>query len=69
MDTKRKLFDKLREILDDKDFVVGVMSDMQHPEDQKVMLDFIDTEKEATVDDIILLSLHLSNERKNAKTV
>jgi hypothetical protein len=63
-DTKRKLFDKLKEFHNDKEFVVGVMSNAKHDEDRDLILKFIESEKEATIEDVILLSLHLANERK-----
>lgn len=63
MNIKRKLFDRLKEFHHDKDFVVGVMSNVKHAEDQQTVYDFLESEKEATVEDVILLSLHLCNER------
>ena len=60
---KRILFDKLKEFHKDKDFVVGVMSNAKNTEDQQTIVDFIENNDEATVEDIILLSLHLSNAR------
>lgn len=63
MDVKRKLFNKLKEFHHDKDFVLGVMSNAKHKEDQQVIIDFIENEKDITVEDVILLSLHLCIER------
>ena len=65
MDIKRKLFNKLQEIHHDKDFVVGVMSNADNDEDRQTILDFIESEKDVSVEDVILLSLHLLNERNN----
>lgn len=65
MDVKRKLFDKLREFYNDKNFVVGVMSHAKHAEDQQTIIDYIDNGDDVTIDNIILLSLHLCNARKN----
>ena len=64
---KRRLFDKLKEFHPDKDFVVGVMSNVKHAEDQKAVVDFIEKEKEATVENVILLSLHLRNMRNTSQ--
>lgn len=61
---KRTLFDKLRDFHNDKDFVIGVMSNAKHDEDREVILEFIENEKEASIEDVILLSLHLANQRK-----
>ncbi len=66
-DIKRQLFDKLKAFRPDKDFVIGVISNAKHDEDRQTILDFLDSEQNATVEDIILLSLHLCNERKTRK--
>ena len=60
---KRSLFNKLKEFHPDKDFVVGVMSNAKHAEDQQSIIDFIENEKDATIEDVVLLSLHLRNAR------
>ncbi len=60
---KRRLFDKLKEFHPDKDFVVGVMSNAKHAEDQQAVVDFIENEKDASIEDVILLALHLRNAR------
>ena len=56
------LKDKLQSFCDDWDFVVGVMSNAKYEEDRKTIIDFMDND-EITVEDIILLSLELGNER------
>ena len=63
-DIKRTLFDKLKEFHNDKDFVIGVMSNAKHDKDRETVLEFIENEKEASVEDVILLSLHMANQRK-----
>ena len=63
MNVSRKLFNKLQEIHCDKDFVIGVMSNAKNVEDRQAILDFIENESTFSVEDIILLSLHLHNER------
>ena len=64
MDVKRKLFDRLKEFYHDRDFVLGVMSYATHPEDQQAILDFMDAHADASVEDIILLSLDLCYTRE-----
>ena len=61
---KRKLFNKLKEFYPDRDFVIGVISNAKHAEDQQFIIDYIENEKDATVEDVILLSLYLGNARK-----
>lgn len=64
MDIKRELFNKLNNFHHDKDFVVGVMSNAKHDEDRKTILQFMESDEDVTIENIILLSLHLNNERK-----
>lgn len=64
---KRKLFDRLKEFYNDKDFVVGVMSNATHEEDRKTIIEFIDNEEDITIEDLILLSLYLGNKRKTTQ--
>lgn len=60
---KRKLFDKLKEYHNDKDFVCGVVSNTQNDEDRQTIINYIDNSEDVTIENIILLSLHLKNER------
>lgn len=61
---KFKLFNKLKEFHNDKDFVVGVISNTKHDEDMQSIIDYIDNGEDVTVENIILLSLHLNQNRK-----
>ncbi|MEE1517266.1 MAG: hypothetical protein UF228_06680 [Lachnospiraceae bacterium] len=63
---KRTLFEKLRKYHNDKDFVGGVMSNVNYDEDRQIIIDFIDNDEDVSVENIILLSLHLSNKRTEA---
>lgn len=65
MDIKRELFNKLNSFHHDKDFVIGVMSNAKHDEDRETILQFMENDDDVTIENIILLSLHLSNERKS----
>ncbi len=60
---KRKLFDKLKAFYPDKDFVVGVISNVKHDDDRQVIIDYMENGEDVSVETIILLSLHLKNER------
>lgn len=60
---KRKLFDRLKEYHNDKDFVCGVVSNTQNDEDRQTIIDYIDNNENVSIESIILLSLHLKNER------
>lgn len=57
---KIKLIQALREIFNDKDFVLGVLCDLKSDKDIETVLTYIDCHKEATSEDIILLSLSIA---------
>lgn len=58
---KRQLFEKLREFHNDKDFVVGVMSNVDTDENYKKIIDFIDAGESVSVESIIALSVLLDD--------
>lgn len=58
---KRKLFDKLKAIHPDKDFVLGVVSNAKTDDNYQAIIDFIDKGDEVTVDNIIALSILLDD--------
>lgn len=60
---KRKLFDKLKEIYNDKDFVCGVISNTKTDEERQVIIDYIDKGEDVTSDKITLLGLNLKRKR------
>lgn len=65
---RRRLFDKLREIENDRDFVVGVMSSANSEEIAEAILDYIENGEDVTLESIILLSLELdiANKRNDS---
>lgn len=62
---KRKLFDKLKAFYSDKDFVVGVMSNVKHDDDRQAVIDYMENGEDVSIESIILLSLHLKNKRRS----
>lgn len=62
---KVKLFEKLKVVHPNKDFIVGVMSNVKTDSDRQTIIDFIDKGKEVTIENLILLSLHLNNKSKH----
>lgn len=60
---KHKLFDKLKAFYPDKDFVVGVISNVKYDDDRQAIIDYMENGEDVSVENIILLSLHLKNER------
>lgn len=59
--TKRELFCKLRNLYNDKDFVIGVMSNAQSEEVQQRIINYINAGRDISKENIILLSLHYNN--------
>ena len=59
---KRKLFDKLKEFNPDRDFVLGVISNVDTDEHYQHIIDFIDKGEDVTVENIIALSILLDKE-------
>lgn len=58
-ETAEKLFRTLKNIFDDRDFVIGVMSNASHADDREEIIRFIEKGEDVTVENIILLSVHL----------
>ena len=62
MDESRKLLlKKLKKIWDDKDFIVGVLSDITTEENCQLILEYIDNGIEVTPPNLTMLSLDLKN--------
>lgn len=62
-ETKKDLIAELKKIYYNKDFVIGIMSAATHIEDQKTILDFIKKGDEVTVENLIVLAVHLRQQR------
>lgn len=54
---KRQLFEKLREFYNDRDFVLGVMSNVDTDENYQKIIDFIDAGESVSAESIITLSV------------
>lgn len=59
-----KLMSELKEIYNNRDFVVGVMSIVRNIDDRKLLLGFIETTERPTDQDILRLALDLDFLRK-----
>ena len=57
----------LREIYDNRDFVLGVLSNATHPDDRRTILEFIEKGEEVTTENLILLSVDLDIKRKKSE--
>lgn len=57
---KRELIQKLRNIFDDNEFVLGVLCDLGSDNDIDTVLEYIEQNENAKSEDIILLSLQIA---------
>lgn len=64
-DSKKKLIGKLKNIWNDKDFIVGVLSDITTEENCRLILEYIDKGYEVTPPNLTMLSLDLKNGGKD----
>ena len=62
-EVQKILFDRLKDISDDEDFILGVMSIIKHDDDFQTIIDGLDNGELTSQEDILTLSLLLSNER------
>ncbi|MBP3400198.1 MAG: hypothetical protein J6K70_00320 [Selenomonadales bacterium] len=60
---KRKLFDALCVFHKEKNFVLSVMSIVQHDEDRQTIIDFINQKKKPTEEEVLLMSVDLNQKR------
>lgn len=62
----KELRAKLKSISEDRDFILGVMSNAPHIDDRKTIVDCIEKGgEEATEEAIILLSVYLGQKRES----
>lgn len=59
----KKLFYKLKAFHNNRDFVFGVMCNVSSVEGMQVMMDYIDHGDDVTIENILLLSLDLCDNR------
>lgn len=60
---KRQLFEKQKNYYSDKSFVVGVINNVKHDDDRQAVIDYMENGEDVSVENIILLSLHLKDKR------
>ena len=61
--TEKQLISMLKEIWNDKDFVIGIITDLETDEERQVVIDYIKNADDVTPEDLVLLSLHIDTER------
>ena len=57
------LLNKLKAFHDDKDFVLGVLCNAPNDEDMQTIINYMDNGDDVTIENLILLSLELGNNR------
>ncbi len=62
--TKKILVEKLKAVYDDRDFILGVISAVRSLNGRKKIIDYIDNGTDVTDENIILLSLTLSEQEE-----
>lgn len=64
-----ELFQKLKAVYDDKDFVMGVLLNAQDTTDRQTIIDFIDKGEYVTPSSIIALSVLLDDAREKPRHI
>lgn len=60
---RKTLIARLKELYDNRDFIVGVISNATHPDDRKSIIEYIDNGEGVTMENILLLSVYLDQKR------
>lgn len=61
---KRKLIEKLRNISDDDNFIMGVISNSKRDDDRLSILEYIDKGKDVNREQLLLLSVWLDEQHQ-----
>lgn len=66
-DLQIKLVKKLREVYDNDNFIIGVLSDVWYsPEDQQTVIDFIDAGVDVDDETVCVLAMDLGDAREQS---
>ena len=60
---KRKLFETLRDFHNNRDFILGVGSNVTCDEDRQTVIDFINQRNKPTLEEVIILTVELNQKR------
>lgn len=69
MQILQELFQKLKVVYDDKDFVMGVLMNAQDSADRQSIIEFIDKGEDVTPSNIIALSVLLDDAREKPRHI
>jgi hypothetical protein len=60
---KRKLFETLRDYYNNRDFILGIGSNVTCDEDRQTVIDFINQRNKPTPEEVIILTVELNQKR------
>ena len=60
---EKQLVSMLKEIWNDRDFVIGIITDLETDDERQMVIDYIKNADDVTPEDLVLLSLHIDTER------
>lgn len=66
-ETEKELVKKLRDIWNDKEFVIGVLSHLKDDKERGEIIELIDSNDNAKSEDVVLLSLDIDRSRDAQK--
>lgn len=59
-----KLLEKLKELFDDEEMILGVIVDTKHPDDALTMIEYLESDEDKSYEQVILQSLYLNLHRQ-----
>ena len=59
-----KLYNALLSVSDDDDFIIGAMTNVEHDDDRKSLIKFIESGKNVTYSNVLLESVILDQKRR-----
>ena len=60
---EKKLVKLLKQIKNDYDYILGTLLDVEHPDDTRVLINFIEQGEDVNPNSVAAYSIYLSNER------
>ena len=61
---EKKLVKLLKQIKNDYDYILGTLLDVEHPDDTRVLINFIEQGEDVNPNSVAAYSIYLSNERE-----
>lgn len=64
-----ELLEKLRELFDDEEMILGVIVDARHPDDALAMIEYLESDEDKSYEQVILQGLYLNLHRQGKMKV